>query len=88
MQLNARLDNFNGNGNKIYQVVFVSPDEDTPAQEVNIEIWLANDESHLEDQMFEDYVVEGTWEEETFYEEIIPNMAFKQIGTVINITND
>jgi hypothetical protein len=88
MQLNARIDSFNGNGNKVYQVTFANPYEMVSTDEINVEIWLANDEEHLMEQLFEEFVVEGTYEEETFYEAIVENSVAKQIGTVINITND
>ena len=88
MQLNARIDNFQGNGNKVYQVTFANPYEMVSTDEINVEIWLANDDEHLMSQLFEEFVVEGTYEEETFYETIVENSVVKQIGTVINVTND
>ena len=88
MQLNARIENFQGSGNKVYQVTFANPYEMVSTDEINVEIWLANDEEHLMSQLFEEFVVEGTYEEETFYETIVENSVAKKIGTVINVTND
>jgi hypothetical protein len=88
MQLNARLEDFKGNGTQIYSVIFTNPYEDTPPDEIGVETWLANSEEHLKEELFEEFVIEGTYEEETFFEVILESIAIKQIGTVINITND
>lgn len=88
MQLNARIDDFKGNGSKIYRVVFTDPMEYIKPDEINVEIWLANSEDHLYEQLHEEFVDEGTFDEEIFNEQIMYGCGIKQIGTVINVTND
>lgn len=88
MQLNARFDNFNGEGSKVYQVIFTDLDGDIRADEINVEIWLANNEEHLNEQLREEYVGQGTFDEEIFEEILMEGCVIKEIGTVINVTND
>ena len=88
MQLNARIDDFKGNGNKIYQVIFTDPYGYIKPDEINVEFWLANSEEHLNEQLHEEFVDEGTFDEDVFNDQIMDGCVTKQIGTVISVTND